>query len=133
MEQQYSHKLPNTGCENKNSINVVIRLYQKDRVGIFTCILSGCQSGRGSFPKGVLQMRSHRETPGMRPGLKHPPLHSITRIKKTAAGGEHDGVMHEGPEGVPRGSAQIPTQWRGQRIGCGYGCGGDEHHTRASL
>lgn len=34
--------------------------------------LSGCQSGRGSFPEGVLQMRARRATPGMSPGLKHP-------------------------------------------------------------
>lgn len=80
--------------------------------------LSGCQSGRGLFPKDVLQMRTHRTTPGMRPGLKHPPLQPTTWLekrgknnKKTApagGGGEHDGVIYEGPQCRPRGSAPNP-------------------------
>lgn len=39
IEQQYNHNFPNTRSENRNNINVVIKWYQKDGAGVFTCII----------------------------------------------------------------------------------------------
>lgn len=93
-------------------------------------------SERGSFPEGCVADEKSQGDSWYESRIKTSPTspNNTKKKKKTAAaGGEHDGVMRAGPEGVPRGSAQIPTQWRGQRVGCGYVCGGDERHTRTSL
>lgn len=97
--------------------------------------LSGCQSGRGLFPKDVLQMRTHRTTPGMRPGLKHPPLQPTTWLEKR---GKNKKQHQQEEESMmawsmkdhsvgPGGLLPIPTLWRTLRIGWERGCDGEKH------
>lgn len=63
---------------------------------------------KGFVPRGCVADESSQGDSWYESGIKTSPLHPITWIKKTAAGIEQDCVMHEGPEGGPRGSAPNP-------------------------